>query len=260
MTVPHPPSPCDCPPPAQCDGPPAPQPHVTVLPPLQGYPGSRGPPGINVSTVHPPPQLLEQHAGTHSHTHTHTHLTTHTHTHHTTHTHTHSHHTTHTHTRSHRRAHTHAHTHSPLLPHLCKHTHADAPPSPSPSPSGRPCGLTTPSGDVGSLPFPDPERVTLTLLPCHLQGTKGYPGLKGDEGEAGDPGEDVSAEPPPQAGSPTRRGGRRLRGRAGRPGDEGTGPQQAFMPVTRCCAPRTTTSLPEAPKERRGTEALKAPR
>lgn len=33
------------------------------------------------------------------------------------------------------------------------------------------------------------------VLPCPLQGTKGYPGLKGDEGEAGDPGEDVSAEP-----------------------------------------------------------------
>lgn len=44
----------------------------------------------------------------------------------------------------------------------------------------------------------DPRTLHPTnhMLPCHLQGTKGYPGLKGDEGEAGDPGEDVSAAPP----------------------------------------------------------------
>lgn len=56
------------------------------------------------------------------------------------------------------------------------------------------------------------------VLPCPLQGTKGYPGLKGDEGEAGDPGEDVSAEPaqdakksPPPAASAGGCAGRWLR-------------------------------------------------
>lgn len=71
------------------------------------------------------------------------------------------------------------------------------------------------------------------MPPCHLQGTKGYPGLKGDEGEAGDPGEDVSAALPRMLDIPAGLGLQDLRP----PRGQGTGDGHVAVSVTCCFLP-----------------------